>query len=188
MRLDLIINQIRQYCPALTTVGGSADFDAGLETTTNPESLPAAFVIPLAEEADHNETQTGLRQSVWEHFMVVVEFSNVADRRGQAGVSQVEDMRWALFKALLNWRAQPDLAQRGIEYSGGRLLGMDRARLWWSYEFSQEITIIDTDGYMPDGVDLVHIHVDATVNQPHPPAEPEPPPVETDVVFHPPIE
>ena len=99
----------------------------------------------------------------------MVEFDNSPDRRGQTAVSGVEDMKYALSSALLNWRNDVDRAQHGLQYAGGHLLAMDRGRLWWSYEFTMEVTITDDDGFQPPSEDLVAIRVDLTIaNEPLP--------------------
>lgn len=175
MLLDPVINQLRQFTPQLKTVGGAADFNAGLESVVNPEDLPSAYVVPLADVASENSFMTGLNQMVEERISVVVEFDNAPDRRGQSAVSQVEAMKYAIFRSLLNWRNDTMRAVRGLQYAGGRLLGMDRGRLWWSYDFSCEVTIDDTDGFQVQAVDLIEIDVDVYIKDfPEQPVEPEP--------------
>jgi hypothetical protein len=166
MDITPVINQLRAYCPQLGgRVGGAADFDKGIEATiqitdANGQFVyPVAVVIPLEDEADRNELLVGNTQQVTESIGVIVEFDASADRRGQAGVSQVEAMRTALFGALLTWNPDPSRAARGLAYAGGELLAFDRARLFWQFRFSLETTITDADGFLPSGDPLTDVQL-----------------------------
>jgi hypothetical protein len=174
MNLDLVINQIKTYCPLLKgRVAGSADFDTGIETVlaiTDPGSgrfaYPVAAVYPLEDDATPNTVNTigtGLLQTVTETIGVVVEFGATADRRGQAGVSQVEAMKYALFRALLNWNIDPGRSSLGLYYAGGMLLTFDRARLFWEYRFSFDALITDADGFVPGGDPLTDIQGEGSI-------------------------
>lgn len=173
MNLDFVIAQIRQNCPVLgNRVAGAADYDTGIEAVANLD-LPSAFVVPLMDEAGPNETDAGLWQGVTERIGVVVEFDNTADRRGQGASDQVYPMRTALWRALLNWRPEdaadgtpPDgvlPGPRGMTYAGGRLLGFDRKRLFFQFEFEIEGRISDADGYVVAGDPLTQIFGAVTV-------------------------
>ena len=118
---------------------------------------PAAVVIPLEDEAGSNDLLDGNLQIVTETIGVIVEFDASADRRGQAGVSPVEAMKYALFRALLSWVIDPERGARGLFYAGGELLTFDRARLFWMYRMSFEATISDADGFVPRGDPLTNI-------------------------------
>ena len=129
MDISLVIEQLRRYCPELGgRVGGAADFETGVETViaiTDPATgkfvYPAAVVIPLEDEAGSNDLLDGNLQIVTETIGVIVEFDASADRRGQAGVSQVEAMKYALFRALLNWEIDPERGARGLLLRGRRV-------------------------------------------------------------------
>lgn len=185
MDLSLVVTQLRQYCPILKTVGGAADFDLGVETVVNPERLPAAYVIPLEDSAEDNEMQNGLLQQVRERCGIVVEVDNAIDRRGQTSSFQIETLKYAIFKSILNWRIDAVRAQKGIQYAGGRILTMDRARLFWQFDFELLTTIIDEDGWQEPSVDLREIDVDVIVNPPPPPEPPPPEPVEVNITVNP---
>jgi len=164
VNLDLVITQLRAYCPALLAVAGVADFDTGMKTVvaisdpgTGALIYPVAVVMPLDDEADPNDTLAGLSQVVTETIGVIVEFDASADRRGQGGVSQVETMKYALFRALLNWQVDGTRAARGLYYGGGELLEFDRARLFWQFRFSHDATITEADGFQNYGPPLASI-------------------------------
>jgi hypothetical protein len=165
MDISLVIEQLRQFCPVLQgRVGGAADFETGVETViqvTDPKTgkfaYPTAVVIPLEDEPGSNDLMDGNIQTVIETIGVIVEFDASADRRGQTAVSQVEAMKYQIFRALLNWNIDPERSARGLYYAGGELLTFDRARLFWMYRMSFDATISDADGFVPGGDPLVNI-------------------------------
>ena len=106
MDISLVIEQLRRYCPELGgRVGGAADFENGVETVitindpaTGKLAYPSAVVIPLEDEPGSNDLLDGNLQEVTETIGVIVMFDASADRRGQAAVSQVEAMKYAMFR------------------------------------------------------------------------------------------
>ena len=157
MNLDPVIAQLRTYCPLLGgRIGGAADFDTGTEDViafTDPATgalaYPAAVVIPLDDEAEDIDPVPGpqLNQTVTERIGVIVEFDSSADRRGQSGADQVQAMKYAVHAALLNWNPSPGQSVNGLRYAGGRLLKMDRARLFWQLDYSLQVLLTDADGF-----------------------------------------
>jgi hypothetical protein len=183
MDLSQVIAQLRAFCPALDgRVAGAGDFPIGTQpvvafTDSNGTLVyPTAIVIPLEDDAGQNEQEIGLYQMVTETIGVVVEFDSTGDRRGQAGVTQVEAMKYALFAALLNWQITPERTGKGLYYAGGSLLDFDRARLFWEYRFSLDVLITDADGFQPRGDPLTDIEstVPVPVPIPDPPQDPAP--------------
>src|SRR6185312_6398493 len=162
MDISLVIEQLRRFCPALGgRVGGAADFEHGVEMVVSITDLasgklayPAAVVIPLEDEPGSNDLLDGNLQDVIETIGVIVQFDAKADRRGQGAVSQVEAMKYALFRALLGWRIDVNRGARGLYYAGGELLTFDRARLFWMFRLSFDATISDADGFVPRGDEL----------------------------------
>lgn len=166
MNLTNVIQQLRAYCPSLAgRVAGAADFAAGLESTVNME-LPAAYVIPLDEEAEPNPAGPGLLQHVTERIGVIVEFDNSADRRGQGPAMSYDAMRAEIFAAILNWR--PDLDEsnpstnreaQGFYYGGGQLREFDRARLFYQWEFCLDTLVTDADGWQVNARPLAELDI-----------------------------
>lgn len=63
MRLDPIIAALRRRCPSFENrFAGAAEW-AGLTEDEAP-ALPAAYVVPLAEDAGGNESRVGYLQTV----------------------------------------------------------------------------------------------------------------------------
>lgn len=160
MNLDVIIAQLRQRAPLyVQRVGGAAQFQVLPEAANLV--IPAAYVLPLDEQPQAQSSGNGYQQSVVEQFAVVVVLSNKADERGQAAASNLDAHRAGVFRALLGF--QPSAAHDIVEFAGGQLLHLDRARLYYQFEFAatyaistEDTWIVDRNDELPDfeGVDL----------------------------------
>jgi hypothetical protein len=193
--VDLVslIGQLRGFVPLFDgRVAGMVEWDAVMRGELRPEQLPAAYVLPLEEDATDNDEQNALYQEVKQRVGVVVEFDNSLDRRGQSVTQLYEPMRAAINKAILNWRAtDPDHALRGFEYSGGRLLAWDDARVFYQFEYTQLVLLTDADGWQVDVPYLLEIDANMAPGDPAPgfryvaPVPPQPsPPTGTDCDQH----
>jgi hypothetical protein len=161
--VDATIQQLRTYCPPFGgRVAGAADFQQGLKNYNANMALPAAYVILLDQESDGNHNMVGLYQFVRKTIGVVVELDATGDRRGQAPAMSTEAIQTALNLALLNWPPAMCLTvnQQGYWFSGGRPLDLDRARLFYQFEFALNTVLDDTDGWQPPSVPLESIEVD----------------------------
>lgn len=160
MHLEPIIQALRQRCPVFASrVGGAAEYVAAQASTSM--AMPHAFVIPLDDRPSESITENTNRQPLIDSFGVVVVVSNGVDERGQGAVASVESIRRDLWRALLGW--SPSAEYHGIEYEGGSLQAMDRARLWWQFEFGAQTEIGPDDGWQEefgDDLDQVAITVD----------------------------
>lgn len=178
------IEQLRANCPPFNgNVAGAAAFRQGLENYNANLPLPAAYVVPLdqATEGDGNQSMTGLFQIIDKTVGIIVELDATADRRGQEGVMIYDVIEDALFGALLNWAPvacrMPN--GQGFYFSAGRFLDLDRARLFYQWEFGLRYQITDADGWQgapPE--DLTGIEIDiykAPPFAPLPPADGSPP-------------
>ena len=153
MNLSLVIQAIRQRAGVFAgRVAGAAQYRPLPESTAL--QVPCAFVIPLDDNPGDNQSQNVVRQSMNESFAVIVALSNVADERGQAASVTVDTVRSALWSALLGWSPDQDIYD-GIVYEGGSLLSMDRARIWYQFEFSAAFEIAPEDGYQPTELDAL---------------------------------
>lgn len=164
MNIDDIITQLRANCPFFgSRVAGAANYAEGIASGTSWMDPPAAYVVPLDDEAGENEALNGLRQELTERIGVVVNWAAV-DRRGQAPVAALAIARAQIFGALLNWKPAGANAARGIAYAGGAMLDFDRARLFYQFDFSLQTLITDADGWQwPSGPLL---EIDATTTLP----------------------
>lgn len=178
MKLSLIIKQLRTYCPTFVgNVAGAAEFKHLQESANLP--LPCAFVIPIDDSPGDNRSQNGTRQDLTDSFAVIVAFTNTHDERGQAATDAYHTMRAELWAALLGFRPSDDgescnSIYKGIQYEGGHLLKLDRARAWYQFEFGADMEIGNEDGWQRiENANLVHldgitIHADFKDPKPDP--------------------
>jgi hypothetical protein len=162
MDLTPIVAAVRQRCPSFAQrVAGAAEYAAALASTSL--QTPYAFVIPLDDNPGPRQSENVQRQSLADGFAVVVALSNAADERGQASAAVMHATRAELWAALLGW--SPAAEYEGVVYDGGSLQALDRARLWYQFEFSAETEIGPEDGWQGldelPGLESVHLDVDA---------------------------
>lgn len=161
MIIDTFISQLRAHAPAFGgRVAGAAEFVRGLKDYNTSLPLPAAYVLPLQQEAEPNLVWNGLQQIVHCMVGVVVELDAQRDRRGQAPAMSLDDIRAQVFSSVLNLRIDPCRMARGVAYSGARELDLDRFRLFYQFEFLADWQITDEDGVQPDAMPLATIEVD----------------------------
>lgn len=165
MDLLAIIAAIKARCASFAEhVAGAAEYKR-LPDSTNM-AMPAAYVIPLDDNPEASQSSNGRRQQLRDSFAVVVVLSNTADERGQGSITSVRAIRKELWAALLGWN--PDADHGPIEYEGGQLIDLDRARLYYQFEFSAETEIAEADTWQ--GVDNAALpaftEVGLTVNVP----------------------
>lgn len=157
MQLEIIIQALRERCPSFANrIGGAAQFKLLPENAAL--TVPCAFVIPLDDSPKDSKSMNDVRQEMTDSFAVIVAIGNTADERGQGGVHSVKSLRAELWAALLGWR--PDEDYNGINYEGGSVLLLDRARLWYQFEFGAEMEISPEDGWQ--GIELAGLpHFDS---------------------------
>lgn len=144
MELESIIQALRTRLPVFgNRVAGAAQFKALSEKSALP--VPCAYVIPLDDNASEPETANTCLQTITDSFAVVVAMSNKADEKGQASALNAHSMRTLLWAALLGWC--PAEEYNGIVYQGSQLLKLDRAEMWFQFEFSATTQIGDADGW-----------------------------------------
>jgi hypothetical protein len=163
MNLNLVIAQLRTYCPSFGgRVAGSAHFKRLKEESTL--TVPAAYVIPLDDNPGERMSLNDVRQPITESFAIIVALSNAPDERGQAAINSAHDsIRAEIWKAIIGWQPDP-VTYRGVEYQGGNLLDLDRSRLWYQFDFGAYMEIGPEDGWQ--GIELAALpHFDgATIN------------------------
>lgn len=149
MKYSLVIARLRQRCPVFgNRVAGAAEFKPLPETANL--AVPAAYVLPLDDQAGSVAAMNGYEQTIRDGFAVVVCLSNRTDERGQAAADELDTIRATLWKALLGW--EPDDDHGWVEYEGGEVVHMDRARLYYQFDFAAEMAItVDMTG---QGADL----------------------------------
>lgn len=144
MLLETIITALRARCPTFSNrIAGAAEYKPLKEAQAL--QVPCAFVLPLDDSPQESRAQNSVRQALNDSFAVVVYVSNTTDEKGQTGMVNVNALRTELWAALLGWR--PADRYDGITYEGGSLVGLDRARLAYQFEFGALMEIEPGDGW-----------------------------------------
>lgn len=157
------IAQLRANAPVFGgRVAGAAEFVRGLRDYTTSLPLPAAYVLPLDQDVERgNDSWGGLQQLVHIGVGVAVELDAQTDRRGQAPAMDLDGVREQVWGSVLNYRLDDCHMARGAYYRGARGLDLDRARLWYQFEFTVDWQITDADGYPGDpGVPVASLELD----------------------------
>lgn len=176
MNINQVALQIKTLCPIFNgNVAGAAAYANGVaDQVWLP--LPACYVIQLDQDAETNTSLNALNQIVHERVGVIVVLEtlkvggavqDLADRRGQAATAYLDTIKYALFKAILNWRPDWDPTvpamlreARGIYFVGGHFPGdgaFDRARYFYQFDFGLDTTISDLDGWQLPQEPLIEI-------------------------------
>lgn len=153
MQLEPIITALRARTTAtfVNRIAGAAQFKQLPETAQL--AVPCAYVIPMEDTPGESKSSNTVRQALKDSFSVVVAVSNLADEKGQGGAASIHTIRAVLFASLLGW--QPSQDYSGIVYEGGTLLSLDRARLWYQFDFSADTEIGPEDGYQKTALDAL---------------------------------
>jgi hypothetical protein len=178
------IQHLRTYCaPFAGNVAGAADFRQGLENYNTSMKLPAAYVVPLDQEAPLNRDTPDYFQIVHKTIAVIVELDATSDRRGQVPIQSAYDtIEAALFSTLIKWEPAScrTPSKMGYQFAGARVLDLDRARLFYQWEFLLPWQLTDEDGWHnpTPPIDLLGIELDVykqPTELPLPPADGTPP-------------
>lgn len=133
MKLSNIVQTLRQLSPSFEgRVGGAAEFSVIKDAAFL--KLPAAYVVPLDDRAEDNQSQTDYWQDVTEGFGVIVVLKPLDERGQHEAYDIVEDIKTELWRALLGYEPSP--AHYPIQYDGGDLLDLDRGRIFYQFNFS----------------------------------------------------
>ncbi len=176
MNITNVITQLKLVGVFGGRVAGAAEYAAAKDQGFL--QTPAAYVIPIGEDASENTSANQTYQIITERIQIIVAFSNAVgvlsgdDRRGQTVSEQFEIVKFGIFKALLNWNplnlnenpTLPDQtdpaighAIRGFRYMGGDLISYDLSRLYYSWIFGLDVTITEYDGWLLTGIPLEEI-------------------------------
>ena len=162
MRLSPIVLRLR--AANLTRFGndiaGAAELGLALENTLTKD---VAFVVQISEAAQPNQYDAEVIQMVTETFSVIVALKNdlsQADKTGITAYDSLYDVRKEITDSLLGWKMtnEPGATFESlVEYSGGKLLDVNPAWLWYQYDFNVDIRLqrdIDVSGL--DDLDSIY--------------------------------
>lgn len=126
-------------------IAGSAELSLAISNTLLNEM---AFVVQISEKAANNNNDNSISQLVDEIFAVVIALKNdttQADKTGLTAHDRLFTVRSEIFSSILGWTIP---GQESItSYSGGRLLDLNAAWLWYQFEFLTQKRLIDEDGF-----------------------------------------
>ena len=161
MELEPIIEALRGRVAYFSNrIAGAAQFKLLPETAQL--QVPCAYVITLDDTPGEQLSSNALRQDITDSFAVIVVLSNTADEKGQGSAKSVHQVRSLLWSALLGW--SPTADYDGITYEGGQLLQLDRARMWYQFEFSAVTQIADSHGWQGPALDALPHYDGGTIN------------------------
>lgn len=133
-----IIARLKASAPSLKLVEGAAEL-ASIKDNPPKERQPAAYVIPIADQAVPNRLVNAIRQQVTTRFGVVLALGNLGDRRGEASSKAIEAIRAEARTALLGW--SPAAADDPITFVRGSMVALKDGVAWWQDEFATGNTI-----------------------------------------------
>jgi hypothetical protein len=122
-------------------IAGAAELAMAMEGTLIEE---VAFVIQLGETCAPNEYENHINQKVMERFAIIAAIKNDVSQQDKTGLTAYDslfDFRSELFDAILGW--QMDQAESIIYYRGGRVVEINRAWLWYQFEFEFSMRLGD---------------------------------------------
>lgn len=132
--IDSIEARLRGTMPQLRTVAGAVEF-AALQAPPLPAKLPAAYVMPVADEAAPNSLASMLhRQVLTATIRVALITRDLRDTRGDAALTTLDALRRGLRQALAGWT--PPGARSALELRRGALLDFQDGTLTWAEDFS----------------------------------------------------
>lgn len=146
MRITPIIEHLQVECPQFGgRIAGGLDWDpvAGCQQV----EAPAAFVLPVGDEASEPLAINGAAQVVRDSFDVCVVLDN-RDERGQAAADLVHDVRTTLCRALMGFAIGDEFEP--IAYDRGDLILMDRAKVVYGFRFYADTQIGGFSAYAPE--------------------------------------
>lgn len=114
-------------------IAGSAELALALRHTLTEE---VAFVIQLGETCPPNEYDNHINQVITERFAIIAALKNDTTQRDKIGITAYDSLyefREELFNSILGW--QMDQAESLVYYRGGRVIEINRAWLWYQFEF-----------------------------------------------------
>lgn len=153
MKIGPIVLKLRLANTRLENrIGGAAELALAMTYTLQSEM---GFVVQMAETANANTVDSGINQKITERFAVIVALKNDSsdkDKMGFIAYDTLFDIRSEIFGAILGWQ-MPD-AESLVSYAAGRVVRVDRAYLWYQFEFFVDIRITDDDGVDTGADDL----------------------------------
>lgn len=144
--IDLVqstVARLQAEVPALRRVEGAAELAALVSAGQLPQQTPAAYVLPLGDDAEANRSATvGVNQRVTEQLGVVLIDRHAGSRHGEEARADLVPLIQACRAALIGW--QPDGSYSALEYRRGRLVALVTGSVVYQLDFSTRWHLEDT--------------------------------------------
>jgi hypothetical protein len=136
--IDLVEAVAQHLREAVPEFGGrvqdAAELAVLIERGILPQVTPAAFVLPLGEDAEPSAVATMfIRQRITEQVAVLLVFRHAGDVTGGRGRAGLEPLKGMTRNALVGWPPHPLLDP--IEYRRGRLQGLRGGAVFYQMDF-----------------------------------------------------
>lgn len=125
--------RLQAQASGFAVIGTAADFEA---VANLPRSVPAAYVLPLAEQADPSEL---IGRSAQKHLCslgVLLIVRHAGDASGGAAASRLQTLREAVQAALVGWQPAADCGSIG--FASGELVDFRDGATVWQDTFTTE--------------------------------------------------
>lgn len=133
--VDQVATRLRDQVAALKSVGLAAELARLVEKGVVPQRLPAAFVLPIGDDAAPNILAAGgHRQNVTETVGVILIDRVAGDATGGKTLGDIEPVRAAIRAAIAGWEPTAPGAEP-FDYRRGRLHGVFGA-VFYQLDFS----------------------------------------------------
>lgn len=129
--IDAAIARLEDARPPFRLIDGLGAF---AQLKGPPVALPAAYVLPLAEQAGDNQRVNELHQRVSAQIGVVIVAQGVADNHGRQAVADLAALRLAVRDRILGW--PPASEFEPFIFAGGELLAAEGGTVWWQDSFA----------------------------------------------------
>ena len=130
-----IAERLRVRLPELITAGSAVDFAELVDRGQRPQRLPAAFVLPLGDDAELGDllgTEDWLQQ-VDERVAVVLVHQDRGDASGEKARSKLLPLATRVRAEIAGWHASP--LHGPCHYLRTRLHGLTAGAVWQQLDF-----------------------------------------------------
>ncbi|UVH53837.1 hypothetical protein P0D91_26635 [Pseudomonas sp. CBSPBW29] len=135
MKITPLLTHLRDHCPGFNQqVHAGLDLDA-LQTLLG---APATVVTPITDAATANSSQNTTRQTIREHFGVVLVL-DLVDGQQALAMDQLHALRAEVWRALVGFK--PERFYEPIQYEGGDWLLLTKTRGLYRLRFFAEFQL-----------------------------------------------
>jgi hypothetical protein len=131
MNTSPYIERLRAQCPGFKFIGGALDLN---ESTLQPVVFPAAFVLPLNEQADANPMLGSHLQLLHQNWGVVILLKAIRTTVTDQS-TELQTLRDQVRSSLIGWSPEP-VGTTPLEFNSGQMIGLENGMLMWQDDYS----------------------------------------------------